>query len=132
VSPFGTPCPGSTGTPRFTASGSSMIGGRTSLDLAAVLPNTAAFCALGFVPTTFDLGALGAPGCAVFLSPVASNLVLTDRQGACAYAITFPAEPTLVGAHLLTQYAIFDPAANAFGIHVSGGLDLQVGGWLGR
>ena len=130
--PFGGPCPGSTGTPLHVASGSSMIGGRTSFDLSAVRPNCAAFCALGFVPATIDLGPLGAPGCVVSMTPVVSNLVLTGRDGTASYLMDFPLESSYVGAHLLAQWAILDPAANQLGVHVSGGVDARIGGWLSR
>jgi hypothetical protein len=129
--PFGSPCPGSGSTPLHVATGSSMIGGRTSLDLSAVRPSSVAFCALGFTRAAIDLGQLGAPGCTVSLQPMASNLVFTDRNGSASYLMEFPLDPSYVGAHLLAQWLILDPAANQLGVHVSGGVDIQVGGWLG-
>lgn len=130
-SPFGSPCPGSAGTPLHVASGGSMIGGRTGFDLTGAAPGVAAVLALGFARTQFDLGALGAPGCSVFVTPAATNFVPTGRTGTASWLLQLPLDPTLVGLHLMSQWVIFDPRANALGVHTSNGLDVRVGGWLG-
>ncbi|MBK8097669.1 MAG: serine hydrolase [Planctomycetes bacterium] len=131
ASPFGNPCPGSTGTARFTTSGGSMIGERLQLELTAAAPNALAFCAFGFERTVFDLTAAGAPGCVVLLQPAATQVAVADRGGSAATTMQFPLEPSLVGAHLLAQWVVVDAAANSLGLAVSSGMDVQVGGWLG-
>lgn len=132
MAPFGSGCPGSTGLARFTGSGSAQIGQRPSLDLDLALPNTAAFCLVGFGRTTFDLGALGAQGCVVQVAPLLSELFLTGATGSGSYLLQLPLEPALVGTHLFAQDAVLDPAANQLGLHVTSGLDITVGGWLGQ
>ncbi len=132
MSPFGSPCPGSTGTPRFIGSGSADIGQRPSLDLSFVLPNTAAFCIVGFSPTNYDLTPMGAPGCVIQVTPLFNELLFTDAAGNGSYVLQLPLEHSLVGAHLFAQDAVLDPAANQLGIHVTTGIDITVGGWLGQ
>ncbi|HEX6811547.1 MAG TPA: serine hydrolase [Planctomycetota bacterium] len=136
MSPYGSPCPGSTGTPLLVGSGSAMIGGRASFDLSAVLPGTAALCLFGVASIQADLGFLGAPGCSLAVDPLVMSLVLTGATGTggagtASCLLDIPLVPGLVGSHVFGQYAIFDPTANPFGWHLSRGLDVRIGGWLG-
>lgn len=131
MAPLGTPCPGSLGTPRVTGSGSAMIGGRPSIDLSLVLPNAPALCALGVSTASIDLGPLGAPGCTVVVNTLVTNFTLTTPSGTASHVVQLPLDPGLVGARLVSQWAIFDARSNAMGLHLSAGLDVRVGGWLG-
>lgn len=132
MAPYGSGCPGSNGTPRFLGSGSADIGQRPSFDLALALPGTAAFCAVGFLPTSYDLGIHGAPGCTVLVDPMFTDLVFTGPTGSASYLLSLPLEQSLVGAHLFAQDIVLDSAANQLGVHTTNGIDVTVGGWLGQ
>lgn len=131
MAPFGNPCPGSAGTPALRGSGSAEIGGRANLDLAGVLPGTACVALVGFTPTSLDLAFLGAPGCTLHTSPAMTATTFAGRSGAASLVLSIPADPALVDAHLIAQFAAMDTRANTLGFVFSGGLDLRIGGWIG-
>lgn len=131
MSPFGSPCPGSAGTPLLVGSGSAQIGEQVGLDLMAAKPNSPAFLMIGGIPAAVDLGPIGAPGCVLATSPVLTVGMFTDRTGAASMGLTVPIEHSLVRTHLFAQYAIVDAAANSLGLYATNGLDIQIGGWLG-
>ena len=53
------------------------------------------------------------------------------RSGAASLVLSIPADPALVDAHLIAQFAAMDTRANTLGFVFSGGLDLRIGGWIG-
>ncbi|MBK9129754.1 MAG: hypothetical protein IPM13_18510 [Phycisphaerales bacterium] len=132
MSPFGSPCPGSAGTPVLLGSGSAQIGAQVGLDLMAAKPNSPAFLMIGGVPAAVDLSPIGAPGCVLSTDPVLTLGLLTDRSGAASVPLPVPVEHRLVRSRLFAQYAIVDAGANVLGLHTTNGLDIQIGGWLGN
>ena len=132
ATPFGSACPGSTGTPTLSGSGSSQIGMRRNLDLRGGAPGMPAVALIGVLPTAVDLGPVGAPRCTLFCDPIATDVVVTGRSGTATSVLSVPLDPSLVEAHVFAQFAIVDPRANQLGIAMSNGLDVVLGGYLGN
>ncbi len=61
----------------------------------------------------FDLGVLGMPGCAVFTTPLATRLVITDPAGAAPLSLAIP--PGVGGFALQFGALLLSPAANPGG-----------------
>jgi len=61
----------------------------------------------------------GAPGCDLFASPDALDLVPTSATGTASSPITIPNSGALVGLNAYHQWAVLDIPANALGIVVS-------------
>lgn len=132
MAPFGTACPGSTATPSMRGTGSADIGGRLDFVLAGALPGTACVALVGTTRTTLDLGFAGAPGCTLYTPAVLFESTMATRSGDASVAMAIPADPALVDAHLIAQFAALDPRANGLGVVLTNGLDVRIGGWIGN
>ncbi len=84
--------------------------------------------AWGGVPLPLDLTPIGAPGCRLYTDWAWNRPIGVDRAGTCRVDFAVPASPTLSGSLLHTQFLIVDPLANPFGLAVSGGGRIVVGG----
>lgn len=80
------------------------------------------------LPLPVDLGPFGAPGCPVVASWDLPLVMLTSSVGSMQAALMVPTDPGLVGLSLYLQAAILDVPANAFGVTVSNGVRIVVGG----
>jgi hypothetical protein len=68
-----------------------------------------------------------APGCDLFATPDALDLVPISTTGTASAPITIPNSGALVGLNAFHQWAVLDVAANALGIVVSDAGQATVG-----
>lgn len=102
------------------------LGDSLLVDLVGAGGPRLAFLALGG-GIDADLAPYGAPGNRAYVDPLAAPALFTDATGHARFTLTVPLAPILVGATLSLQWAVVDPAANAFGIATSNALDCVVG-----
>ena len=120
VSLHGDGCVGSNGTPALNFSGSPVVGNTLSFDLTNGVPNGIALFFAGFsnaFPFPFDLTILGMPGCYAYTDLTVTSALFLDPLGAGSFPLPIPA--SAVGLLFYGQYAVLDPAANAFGFTTS-------------
>jgi hypothetical protein len=128
TSSHGDGCLGSNGTPSLGFTGSPVQGNTITFDLTNGVQNGIALLVAGFTnaaPFPFDLGVVGAPGCSQFTDLGVTLVALTDPAGAASIPLAIP--PAFVGFRFFTQYAVLDPAANAFGFTTSNYLNVLTG-----
>jgi serine protease AprX len=99
------------------------------------LPNVPALFVQGLSRTSFyglplplDLAPWGAPSCFLYTDWFAQLPVFIDRAGQSWVDMTFPPSASLSGTVFHTQLLVPDAGANAFGLVVSGGGRVVVGG----
>ena len=133
----GAGCAGSNGTPLHTATGTPSIAGTMQYAVANAPPATLAIIDFGFsntmwngAPLPVNLSVVGAPGCWQRIDPRLLFTSVTLANGATTYSVTFANNPSLIGAELFSQWAIYDPMANSFGFTVSNAMRTVLGGWL--
>src|SRR5690606_9316970 len=80
------------------------------------------------VPLPFDLGALGAPGCALHCRPDVLLPAIVGPAGQATVRIAIPADPNFTGAEFFAQFLVLDPTANALGLAATAGGRGRVGG----
>jgi hypothetical protein len=132
--PYGTACTGTLPqVPLFTASQAPRLGGNFDLKVNQAPANTIALFVQGLSNTQvgslalpFDLGVLGAPGCAQRTSMDALDFALTNSAGSATYVIQVPTAPALAGFRWFTQGALLTPA-NTLGLVTTAGLELVIG-----
>ena len=120
------PSAGQAVTPALSANGVPSLGVTFDVALAGAAPNAAALLVLGNsdavwqgVALPLSLVAAGAPGCDLLVSGDATQLVTTDGNGVAAVAISVPNVAALLDVAFYEQFAVLDPAANAFGFAFS-------------
>lgn len=133
--PFGSSCPGSSGT-AVHAGGPRLpwTGDTTDLSLSGALPNWAAAFVLGLSDTTWgalrlpiDLTVLGAKGCSLYASMDVVVAVPTSSTGTASIAIKVPPSASLAGARFFTQFFAFDAAANSLGMTLTNAVTGTIG-----
>ncbi|MBL8753767.1 MAG: hypothetical protein JNK15_10745 [Planctomycetes bacterium] len=77
-------------------------------------------------PPGFDLGALGAPGCAAWSTANLASATFPVAGGSGTFALPIPANPLLVGAQLTWQTAAFT-LANPLNLATSNGVAWTLG-----
>lgn len=129
---FGSGCPGSLGIPGNVATALPRIGQTLSVNFTNLAQN-AGLVLIGWsntmsgpVALPFNLGALGAPGCHVRVSPDATLLVL-GASGTVTYQLAIPWRVSFLGAVLYTQCLALNPTANALGAVTSDAAAALVG-----
>jgi hypothetical protein len=128
TSSHGDGCAGTNGTPALGFTGSPVQGNTIGLDLTQGVANGVAVLVAGTnnaTPFPLELGFLGAPGCHAYTDLAATAVVLLDGAGAGSFPIAVPA--ALIGFRFFAQYAVLDPAANAFGFTTSNYLNVLTG-----
>jgi len=75
------------------------------------------------------MAGFGAPGCSILAGPDSTQTQSLSVVGSGTTSIAIPASPALVGMHVYSQSAPFEPGANALGLVFSNGIDTLVGGW---
>ncbi|MBL8723155.1 MAG: S8 family serine peptidase [Planctomycetes bacterium] len=120
--------------PTLRAVSGPVLGRPYRLQLAQAPANALAFLLLGLEdrnwqgqPLPRDLGFLGAPGCTVLTSTNSSELQLCGAAGTSSRSLLLPADPTLLQVSVFHQAAVLDPAANALGVTLSGGIQGVLG-----
>ena len=122
---FGQGCLGSAGTPSLAvASGRPLLGTTMTLTGNHLPPAQLTVLLFGLSRTAWngvalplDLGAMGMPGCTLYVSGDAL-LSLLNWGGQAAWAITVPLSPSLRGLRFFNQVAVLD-TQNAFGMVAS-------------
>jgi hypothetical protein len=131
---FGSSCAGSLAqAPALTTAAAPRLGVSTDLKIQQAPANTAVVFAQGVsasqagaLALPFDLGLLGAPGCALRTSMEATAGAVTNSSGSAVLIYNVPTTPSLVGFRWFAQGAVLTPA-NALGLLTTNGLDLRVG-----
>lgn len=131
---FGAGCAGSNGTPEFHWVGTPFVGTTYDLYLHRGPVNGFAILGLGFSDTQsgpyalpYPLGAFGAPGCDVLVSPKVTGLVPTDAMGEAVVPMALVNDPAFAGQPIFHQWFCLDVGANALGLSVSNGVAGIVG-----
>ncbi|MBK9387948.1 MAG: PKD domain-containing protein [Planctomycetes bacterium] len=141
TTPFGAGCAGGPGVPAIFSTGGLPYAGnplfRLHLGLAA--PNAPALLAVGLsrtvwpqvgLPLPFDLGLLGANGCALFTGPELLLSAATSPQGLTSIALPIPFAVGLPGFHAYAQWLVLDPQApRPLPLVLSPGLDIRFGAY---
>jgi hypothetical protein len=137
--PLGVGCPGSAGTPTLAAVGGDVPHLGQSFDMQITnLPSVAVVVgllgvstslnsgALGSFPLPRDYTALGMPSCTQYVSDDATVFLL-GLAGQTTWSINIPPNGGLLGFTFYVQAAVFDQAANAFGVTVTNAGTAQIG-----
>jgi len=120
-------CAGTAGTPALSlrlASGAGAItempvlGSEFFVDGSSLPASTLVIhvIGLGLLPSPFDLGAVGAPGCFIEVDPLDQSFAFSDASGNNYWGLRTPSGLSLIGLPLAQQLAVLDPAANALGV----------------
>lgn len=130
VTPYGSGCAGSNGTPTLAAAPYSLpwIGDVHRERVAGLAPGCAGvFWATGLSATPpIPLGPFGMPGCDQFVLPTVVEFGPANG-GIAEWQLTIPNAPAFVGVRLVQQAFALDPAANALGLTASNGVELVTG-----
>ncbi|MBK8976333.1 MAG: hypothetical protein IPM29_10420 [Planctomycetes bacterium] len=132
---FGEGCPGSAGTvPMLYAGNAPRLGASMALHLQDAAPGAVALMGIGLsrfevrgIPLPFELGVLGAPGCALLTSLDADFPLVVDASGSAQLDLVMPSDPVLAGLPLYFQSVVIDPPANAAAITTSNGVATSIG-----
>ena len=118
---------GNSATPlTLAASARPTLGTSISLDTGSIAAGSAlGVNALGFQPYNpgIDLTSVGAPGCLLFVNPVAKSLFLVGGSTA-SMPLSVPNNPALAGVHVYSQSMTFSSGFNTLGVVFSNGLNL--------
>ena len=130
---FGSGCGGVTGVPTLSLERLAWIGDALRAVASPLPPGAQAGLLFGLsnrhwqgstLPIALDR--LGAPGCALLVSP--DDIVATTAaQGAASWSAPVPQDPALAGLAIHLQALALDPTANALGIATSDGLEVRFG-----
>ncbi len=131
MAPYGSSCPSTAGTPRFTTGGSAVIGSRMTMQVSNAPAGVPAFLVLGLGRLNLDLRGLGAPGCSKLVDDIDAVSTITGRSGTADQTFSIPLDPSLVGNHLFAQWFLLDSAANSLGLVGTNGVDVRFGGVVG-
>ncbi|MFO1053728.1 MAG: hypothetical protein U1F36_16050 [Planctomycetota bacterium] len=112
----------------LAGTGAPNIGGSLSIAMSNGVPNTLGFYLLGFAPANLPLDSIGAPGCTLHTQPFTALATGFDGLGASVpLVLPIANNPALVGASVVFDGLMVDPAANALGMTTSNGLVVVVG-----
>lgn len=113
---------------QLDAEGRPVLGATFTL-LVQELPRGVVGSAVAFAPAlatpALDLGAVGAPGCMLFVDTNGAQWI--GLGSADRLTITVPPLPTMLGTQCAAQSAALVPGANALGVTTSNGLALAIG-----
>lgn len=79
-------------------------------------------------PLPFNLAPFGASACYLNNDMLITLHGVTTGTGTSSRGFTVPLASQLITSKFFTQFAVFDPAANALGISMTGGLETRLGG----
>jgi hypothetical protein len=115
-----------TAIPALYSDDTPQIGNTFRVRIAQCRPQTVALLLFGSSSTQWngiqlpwDLGAFGAPGCALLVENLIASALTTDSAGATNLQYTLPYNIYVLGQSFYNQAFVFDPTANAFGFVAS-------------
>lgn len=131
---YGTSCSGTPLAATPTAGSRPVLGTAQQTDIQGAT-NGVAFVALGLsrtslggLPLPMSLAAVGMPGCDLLQDLVVFGIVATPTGPSSArFALTLPADLSIVGQHVYEQAWTPWPGANSAGLVTSNGVDLWIG-----
>ncbi|MFO1052464.1 MAG: serine hydrolase [Planctomycetota bacterium] len=136
TSSFGRGCSGTAGVPAHTVTGTAETGQIMNLRVGGVGSGTPVVAMLGFSNSAWlgsrlprALDAFGAPGCDLLVSPDLTFAGASGILGTASFAIPVPDDPSLIGLHLYSQFAVGAGRTNTLGLVFSNGVDTRLGGW---
>ncbi|MEO6596192.1 MAG: hypothetical protein ABIP94_15700 [Planctomycetota bacterium] len=132
--PFGMGCPGSAGTPVFTAGAPPRLGTTTTANISNGTPSIPfALLAVGVSRTQWAFGSLpalltpfGMPNCRTYTS-ADLFVVVPATAGTATWSYNLPLQGSLVGKAFYLQGVTFEPGVNALGLAVSNAATLVIG-----
>ena len=132
---FSSGCAGSRGVPTLNGTGNPELGQTVGLEIGSTPVLAPVLFTVGISNRFWNrtrlpvsLGALGATGCFLRVSPdvtVASN---ANFSGIARLQLPVQNIPALIGQSLYIQGIVVDPAANALGLTTTRGLEMRIGG----
>lgn len=134
---FGSGCTGSgSATPLTLSFVTNAVRGQTYSFRLSGIPSGAGLCAAtfgfsnasasGFGSLPAELGALGAPGCFLYVSPNFMTYQLHNGSGLSNFSIAVPSVPTLLGLSFFNQGVAFNPTSNFLGMITSNACAVRV------
>jgi hypothetical protein len=127
--PLGPGCPGSFGTPLLAAAQYSLpwLGDVFASEVAPAPVGGPVFVVTGQTATVpSPLDPYGLPGCTLFVSPLATDLVFVGVGGVAQWSLVIPNSPPLAGVGLAQQAFVLDPVGAA-GAAVSSACTMRIG-----
>ncbi|MCA8944175.1 MAG: hypothetical protein KDB80_16540 [Planctomycetes bacterium] len=104
------------------------IGTDALFELTNGVPGNPAWLLLGFVPMNTDLTPIGAWGCHLYVNPVVTVAKNITAVGTAEFEYAIPMNTSLIGVHLFAQGVAQDVMANAFGLVLTNGIEMSIGG----
>ena len=121
--------------PLLSGQGTPTLGSKFAAHLAQTPAKTATVFLLGdsrsrwgALPLPLELAFLGAPGCKALASGLLQIPLLVSTSGTAQAPFVIPNLRELAGDRLFMQALVLDPGANKFGLVVSNGLEIRIGG----
>ena len=115
-----------TAVPHLYSDDTPQIGNTFRVRVNQCRPSTVALLLFGMSATSwnglslpFDLGAFGAPGCALLVENLIASALVTNGSGATNLQYSLPYDIYVLGQSFYNQAFVFDPTANAFGFVAS-------------
>jgi hypothetical protein len=123
VQSYGSPCPGSTGSPALAAANTPLVGNsRFELDLTGGIPGNQAIVGVGLNTASIPFG-----GCNILVGGLLGLLVsYNNAAGVSSVTFGIPYQPALAGTQIFSQGISIDPGVPAF-FSATQGLRLRIG-----
>ncbi|MCA8956177.1 MAG: hypothetical protein KDC87_08885 [Planctomycetes bacterium] len=112
---FGTGCPGPSGTPTLSFTGSAKLGGNATIDLSGALANTLTALAIDVqrLEPAIDLTVVRAPGCSMYVRNVLTVFGVANGNGIQSLPVNIPTTGKCLRVYV--QWFCRDSVANPFG-----------------
>jgi hypothetical protein len=108
----------------YRTAGDSLVAPQTTVNICVVgLSDTQTATGL---PLPFDLGPLGAPGCAVLAAPDMLLVLVTDPAGGSSVLIHVPPLLDFLGLPLFFQTLVLDGRSNPLGLSATRGIAIDM------
>ncbi|MCA8941062.1 MAG: serine hydrolase [Planctomycetes bacterium] len=114
---------------RLDGAGTPDVGQWVDFDVDLVAPSSQTFLLLGTPTATTALDVIGMPGCVLYVNPLVTFQQMSNGAGSATFPWQVPDGIGLIGATLRAQSATIDPGANVFGLTMTNGLNVTIGGW---
>ncbi len=121
--------------PELSSNGVPELGGKYTVELRKVIPNTVAVLFTGVsnklwgpVPLPFDMGPIGAKGCFLLSSTEILQVWPANAQGEVDAVLDVPKNKALLGFTFFHQWLVLDKKANRLGLITTNAVRARVGG----